>query len=54
MDLFRKKPLSFAEKITSQLKRELYLWDIVFIGIGAVVGAGIFVITGQAAASYAG
>jgi APA family basic amino acid/polyamine antiporter len=54
MDLFRKKPLNLAEKITSQLKRELRLWDIVFIGIGAVVGAGIFVITGQAAASYAG
>lgn len=54
MELFRKKPLNFAEKITSQLKRELRLWDVIFIGIGAVVGAGIFVITGQAAASYAG
>lgn len=54
MELFRKKPLNLAEKITSQLKRELRLWDIIFIGIGAVVGAGIFVITGQAAASYAG
>uniref|UniRef100_A0A7V4N3N1 Amino acid permease n=1 Tax=Thermodesulfobacterium geofontis TaxID=1295609 RepID=A0A7V4N3N1_9BACT len=54
MELFRKKPLNLAEKITSQLKRELRLWDVVFIGIGAVVGAGIFVITGQAAASYAG
>jgi len=54
MNLFRKKPLNLAEKIDSKLKRELRLWDIVFIGIGAVVGAGIFVITGQAAASYAG
>lgn len=54
MNLFRKKPLNLAEKTTSQLKRELRLRDIVFIGIGAVVGAGIFVITGQAAASYAG
>ncbi len=54
MNLFRKKPLNLIENTSSQLKRELHLWDIVFIGIGAVVGAGIFVITGQAAASYAG
>lgn len=54
MDILRKKPLALAEKTPSQLKRALNLWDIIFIGIGAVVGAGIFVITGQAAASYAG
>lgn len=54
MEIFRKKSLDLAEKTESQLKRELRLWDIVFIGIGGVVGAGIFVITGQAAASYAG
>ena len=54
MEIFRKKPLNLAEKTESQLKRALRLWDIIFIGIGAVVGAGIFVITGEAAASYAG
>lgn len=53
MDIFRKKPFSAVQQ-TSKLKRALTLKDIVFIGIGAVVGAGIFVVTGQAAASYAG
>ncbi len=36
------------------LKRVLSAWDLVAIGIGAIVGAGIFVLTGQAAANYAG
>ncbi len=36
------------------LKRSLSLWALVALGIGAVIGAGIFVITGTAAAHYAG
>jgi basic amino acid/polyamine antiporter, APA family len=36
------------------LKRVLSAIDLVAIGIGAIVGAGIFVLTGQAAADYAG
>lgn len=36
------------------LKRVLSAVDLVAIGIGAIVGAGIFVLTGQAAATYAG
>lgn len=36
------------------LKRTLGKWNLVALGIGAVIGAGIFVITGQAAAVYAG
>ncbi len=38
----------------SNLKRVLGRWDLVGLGIGAIIGAGIFVITGQAAAEYAG
>lgn len=36
------------------LKRHLGWIQLIAIGIGAVIGAGIFVITGQAAAEYAG
>lgn len=38
----------------SELKRHLGLWNLVSLGVGFVIGAGIFVITGQAAAMYAG
>ena len=36
------------------LKRSLGPVNLVTLGIGAVIGAGIFVLTGQAAALYAG
>lgn len=36
------------------LKRHLGWFQLIVIGIGAVIGAGIFVITGKAAADYAG
>ena len=36
------------------LKRNLSVFNLVTLGIGAIVGTGIFVITGQAAAMYAG
>ena len=38
----------------SRLKRSLNLLDILFIGIGAIIGAGIFVLAGVAAALHAG
>jgi len=37
-----------------QLQRSFGAWTLTLIGIGSVIGAGIFVITGQAAAAYAG
>src|SRR5258706_10014115 len=37
-----------------QLKRALGPLNLVTLGVGAVIGAGIFVLTGQAAALYAG
>ncbi len=43
---------AFGEK--SGLKRVLGPWQLIFLGIGAIVGAGIFVITGHAAAQYSG
>lgn len=43
-----------ASDTTHGLKRVLGPWHLIFLGIGAIVGAGIFVITGHAAAEYAG
>jgi basic amino acid/polyamine antiporter, APA family len=42
------------ETQTSQLKRTLGPWNLVFLGIGCIIGAGIFVRTGSAAALHAG
>ncbi len=36
------------------LRRTLGPWGITALGIGAVIGSGIFVVTGQAAAEHAG
>jgi APA family basic amino acid/polyamine antiporter len=36
------------------LKRTLSVWSLVALGIGCIIGAGIFVLTGNAAASNAG
>src|SRR5262249_45525125 len=37
-----------------RLQRTLGPWGLTAIGIGAVIGSGIFVVTGQAAAMHAG
>ena len=42
------------ETETSELKRSLGPWNLVFLGIGCIIGAGIFVRTGSAAALHAG
>src|SRR5271163_2465186 len=57
--LFRVKPMSMlsneaAEQGEHTLKRSLGAMNLITLGIGAVIGAGIFVLTGQAAAKYAG
>ena len=41
-------------KETGGLKRSLSALNLTTLGIGAIIGAGIFVLTGQAAAQYAG
>jgi APA family basic amino acid/polyamine antiporter len=50
-EIFRKKRYSIEK---DRFPRKLGLLDLTFLGIGAIIGAGIFVITGQAAALYAG
>jgi basic amino acid/polyamine antiporter, APA family len=36
------------------LKRDLGVWDLTSLGIGGIIGAGVYVLTGKAAALYAG
>lgn len=57
--LLRVKPMSMltqeaAEEGEHTLKRSLSALNLITLGIGAVIGAGIFVLTGQAAALHAG
>lgn len=57
--LFLRKPIADAQ-VTSEeehphkLRRHLGGFQLITIGIGAIIGAGIFIITGQAAANFAG
>jgi len=56
--LFAKKSIddlmSQASDSKSGFKRALTATNLTTLGIGAIIGAGIFVLTGQAAAQYAG
>src|SRR4030095_6569194 len=65
MNLFRTKPVEAAPHVDAgevtggpggeaTLKRVLTAKHLVLLGIGAVIGAGIFVLTGHAAANHAG
>src|SRR5256885_13175573 len=57
MNLFRRKSVTDlqAEALADQsLKRALGPLNLTTLGIGAIIGTGIFVLTGQAAAQYAG
>ena len=59
MSLFVKKPmaalLSEAQETGSHtLNRTLGAWGLIALGIGAIIGAGLFSITGMAAANHAG
>ncbi|GAB4033445.1 MAG: amino acid permease [Elusimicrobiota bacterium] len=57
-DLFPKKPIKLllnqAEEKETSLKRVLGPLNLTMLGVGGIIGAGIFVLTGQAAAQYAG
>jgi len=54
--VWRRKPLAAyeADVKNSQLKRVLSRWGLTSLGIGAVIGGGIFVLTGIAANQWAG
>jgi APA family basic amino acid/polyamine antiporter len=52
--LFNKKPVNYQQDETSSLRRCLTAMDLTMLGVGAIIGAGIFVLTGIAAATQAG
>ncbi len=59
LNLLATKPLEMildesAEHGEHSLKRALGATNLITLGIGAIIGAGIFVLTGAAAAQYAG
>lgn len=46
--------LLLGEAKYSDLRKVLRAWQLIFVGIGAIIGTGIFVLSGQAAAEHAG
>ena len=52
--LTRKKRIISSEKNDSKLASCLTTWDLTSLGIGATLGAGIYVVSGQVAANIAG
>src|SRR5262247_2759656 len=58
MSLFRTKNVDAikaeAEGGENRLARKLTAFDLMMLGVGAIIGAGIFVLTGTAAATKAG
>jgi len=58
MNILRKKSIqalmASSEKKGATLKKDLGAFDLTMLGIGAIIGTGIFVLTGVIAAEYAG
>ncbi len=52
--LTRRKSVIQEEKTNTELSKCLTTWDLTSLGIGATLGAGIYVVSGQVAASIAG
>src|ERR1700733_12850345 len=54
--IFQRKPIELihAETEHTELKRSLGALNLVLLGIGCIIGTGIFVLTGHAAAEWAG
>ena len=49
MDLFRKKSVDQLVAESTPLKRTMRTFDLTMLGIGAIIGTGIFVLTGKGA-----
>lgn len=54
LQIFRTKQVVSHDDLVHVLKRCLSAWDLAFLGVGAIIGTGIFVLTGIAAATQAG
>ena len=54
-ECFAVRPVTAADQQGSgKLKRVLTAWSLTAIGLGATIGTGVFVLTGQVAANQAG
>jgi len=56
MDFFKRKSFESVknESNTSQLQKTLSGFDLVLLGLGAIIGTGVFTLTGLVAAQYSG
>ena len=54
MDLFRKKEINAVIERDKEFNQCLTAFDLTFMGIGAIIGAGIFVLSGVVAATTTG
>ncbi|MBL7481547.1 amino acid permease [Legionella bononiensis] len=54
MDLFRKKDIAESLDTETHLAKCLTVFDLTLLGVGAIIGAGIFILTGIVAATQAG
>ncbi len=56
MNLFRKKTFEEVRDVSSSsgLSKTLTAFDLIVIGLGAIIGTGVFVLTGSIAAQYSG
>ena len=54
LQIFRTKHIFSHDDVNHGLKRCLSAWDLAFLGVGAIIGTGIFVLTGIAAATQSG
>lgn len=54
--IFARKSIAQVQRetVSSELKRTLGKWNLLLLGVGCIIGAGIFVRTGSAAALHAG
>src|SRR5690349_6933558 len=56
-DMLRRKPVEVLQNQSDKgggLRRVLGLWQLTAIGLGGIIGVGIFVLTGTVAATQAG
>jgi basic amino acid/polyamine antiporter, APA family len=54
MNLFRTKAITMDAAGNTGMRRDLNAFDLTMLGIGAIIGAGIFVLTGVSAATQTG
>lgn len=56
MSIFRKKSFDLAKSTTNvnNLKKSFTAFDLILLGLGAIIGTGVFSLTGMVAAKYSG